>query len=140
MPGATLPSDAAGQLETLSKRLEDLERPSRTPGREGAIDELRFSLPGAVSVSTSGPDESHIGGQLVGVICRLGTAGTSNTVVTVYRNGASLGTVTLASGETRKVGYLGNIRIAAETDVVTVGVTTAGAGASGLTVKVRLRT
>lgn len=139
MPGTTLPHDQAAQIASLAKRLEDLERPSRVPGRQGGIEELRFSQSGAVAVTTSGPDEARTTGQLIGVICRLGTAGTANTVVTIYRNGASIGTVTLASEEDRKAAYLGNYRIAAETDVMTVGVTTAGAGAKDLTVKLRLR-
>lgn len=139
MPGANLPHDQAAQTAALARRLEDLERPSRVPGREGAIEELRFSQSGAVAVMTSGPDEARMTGQLIAVICRLGTAGTSNTVVTVYRNGTSIGTVTLASGALRVAAYLGNYRIAAETDVMTVGITTAGTGAKDLTVKLRLR-
>lgn len=125
------------------RRLEDAERRTRTTqsnlGRERRIEVLTFSQSGPTTVSTSGPDEVRTSGQLEAVIVRLRVAGTTNTVVTIYRNGTSIGTVTLASGVKRNAKYLGSFRITAETDEMTVGVTTAGTGADSVTVRLPVR-
>jgi hypothetical protein len=79
-----------------------------------------------------------VGGQLVAFIVRLRTAGTSNTVVSFYVNGVFVGSVTLASGENRKVAFLGDLRVK-NGDGVAAVVTTAGTGAKGLSAFVRAK-
>lgn len=97
---------------------------------------VQFSLPGSVTASLSGPWMPDEDMTLVSVRALLGTAGTSSTVVTVYVNGSSVGTVTLASGATSAQADI-YVELVRNTDVVTLGVTTAGAGAAMLTVIVR---
>src|SRR4051794_22305696 len=87
-----------------------------------------FSYSGALLLSTSPPWTPHEDRALIDVRVLLGTTGTSNTVVTVYVNGSSVGTVTLGSGVANNSATL-STSLAANTDVVTVGITTVGTGA-----------
>lgn len=97
-----------------------------------------FSYAGTLAVATSTgwvPDDDVA---LREVRALLGTAGTSNTVVTVYVNGVSVGTVTLGSGVTNNSAALAE-QLTADTDVVTVGTTTVGTGSpANLTVLLRV--
>ena len=97
-----------------------------------------FSYAGALAVSTSTPWTPVRNCAIYNCRALLGTAGTSSTVVTVYVNGSSIGTVTLTSGQTNVGAALTTTVVAQDTDVVTVGVTTVGAGAADLTVLLRV--
>lgn len=96
-----------------------------------------FSYAGTLAVATSTPWVPDEDVSLREVRALLGTAGTSNTVVTVYVNGVSAGTVTLGSGVTNNSASL-SAALSADTDVVTVETTTAGTGAADLTVLLRV--
>lgn len=97
-----------------------------------------FSYAGALAASTSGPWVPQDDVTIAEVRALLGTAGTSNTVVTVYVNGVSVGTVTLGSGVTNNSASFSE-PLTANTDVVTVGITTVGSGSpADLTVLVRV--
>lgn len=100
--------------------------------------EVEFSYAGAVAVSTSTPWAAAANCTANSVRALLGTAGSSSTVVTVYVNGSSIGTVTLTSGQTNVGAALTTTVVAQDTDVVTVAVTTAGTGAADLTVLLRV--
>lgn len=130
MPANVYPDTLTGQVAELLDRSE---------GHTLAPEErIPFSYAGALAVSTSPPWVPLRDRTVFGCRALLGTAGTSNTVVTVYVNGGSVGSVTLGSGATNVGGSLTATALAADTDVVTVGVTTTGAGAKDLTVLVRV--
>lgn len=101
-------------------------------------EEAKFSRPGALTVSESGPWVPRVGGTLVEVLCALRTAGSSNTVVTIYKNGASIGTITLGSGTTIAIQRSFNTTFNVDTDIMHAAITTAGTGAAHLTVFGRL--
>lgn len=128
------PQSASGRIYALETRRQSAQEKPKSD------DELiPFSLPGAVAVSASGPYVPLRKGRLFYVLAALGTAGSSNTVVTLYKNGSVLSpsvTVTLGSGVTvTAVNLSASFTIGA--DRLSVGVTTAGTGAVGLTVECR---
>lgn len=88
---------------------------------------IPFSYAGVLTLSTSPPWTPHEDCALIEVRALLNTTGTSNTVVTVYVNGTSVGTVTLGSGVANNAATL-STSLTANTDVVTVGITTVGTG------------
>lgn len=131
--------------ETVNRNLRDrvrnLERANTGIDRPKEVEILVGSYYGALATTAladTPPDRVQHGGQLVAVVGDLATAGSSNTVVTVYVGGSSVGTLTISSSETQGEAYLGNIRIAAGARVQCV-ITTAGTGAKGLAVKLRLK-
>lgn len=131
MPANIYPDTLTGQVAEL------MDRSDGHAAVVTAVETLVFSLAGSVAVSTSGPDTPAADGTLFKVRCLLGTAGTSSTVVTVYVNGSSVGTVTLTSGQTNVAASFSEA-LTADSDLVTVGVTTAGSGAKDLTVLARV--
>jgi hypothetical protein len=87
-----------------------------------------FSFAGVLVVSESPRYYPHIATRLVTVHVALGTAGTSNTVVTVKKNGTALSpTITLGSGV-----YTGSATfyegMTADLDYLSIAVTTVGSG------------
>lgn len=139
MPTVNTPTDEAQALSSIAARVEALERRTVVPDRPKTQDDVPFTLPGAISVSESPRYYSPSGGALVRVFASLRTAGTSATVVTVKVNGVAIGTVTIPSGSLTASTYPGEVRVAADSDYITVAVTTAGAGAKDLSVQVRLK-
>lgn len=77
-------------------------------------------------------------GTLTNVTVMLGTAGTSNTVVTLKRNGTTLKTLTLTSGATSAEDTTPVSVDSASLAYLTVDVTTAGAGAKDLVLVARM--
>lgn len=98
-----------------------------------------FSQYGAVALTTAADSTGWVVGQAGGVggfidegTINLSTAGSSSTVVTVYVNGVSIGTLTYASGDTTpQTDALTPTRVVVG-DRITARVTTAGTGAKGL--------
>lgn len=122
-----------GQIGGTKQRVASLER--ELSKRQPTVPpfEVPFSLPGPVVVSDSGKARHPTGGRLLFVQAFLVTAGTGSTTVAVYRQGVSLGTLTLGAGSTsarRSFDSLFNAYMTA----LTVGVTVAGADAEDLTV------
>ncbi|HUR18888.1 MAG TPA: hypothetical protein VMZ51_08145 [Acidimicrobiales bacterium] len=95
------------------------------------------TTPVAVSTSTDVPAIANM--EIVDAVADLKTAGSSSTVATIYKNGASIGTVTLVSSDTNETDPLTLTTFTADVDGVGCGITTAGTGALGLTVLVRGR-
>jgi hypothetical protein len=125
----------------LRDRIRNLERANTGIERPKQLEILVGSYYGELATTTladTPPDRVSVGGQLVAVVGDLATAGSTNTVVTIYVGGVSIGTLTIASSETQGEDYLGNIRIAAGSRIQCV-ITTAGTGAAGLAVKLRLK-
>jgi hypothetical protein len=87
------------------------------------------------SLSPRRPAETS--GNMVEVYAELTTAGSTSTVVRVYKNGATLATLTLAAGETEAETPLTIVPIRANIDKLQCEIVTAGTGAEGLDVQVR---
>lgn len=100
---------------------------------------VQWSYSGALTAgAVSTPYRPKNDQRLTEVIVWLGTAGSSNTVVTVKVNGSSVGTVTLASGDTQK-SVTFETKLLSRTDVLTMELTTAGTGAADLSAEAVLR-
>lgn len=118
--------DADQILALLTDRDRDHEDHMHQP-------EAVFSLFGPLTISTSGPWISRLGGKLVEVVCALKTVGSSSTVVTVYKNAVSIGTVTIPSSAFTASAMFATT-FQNSVDRLSVGVTTVGTGADSLTV------
>lgn len=130
-----------GSLEGRSEQAQP--PPSRPKGsvyRPPARSEVApFSQYGAVTLTTAADAPAWIvgqgggtGGFIDAATLYLSTAGSTSTVVTIYVNGVSIGTVTYASGDTTpQTDALTATRVAVGARV-TARVTTAGTGAKGL--------
>lgn len=107
-----------------------------TNGTNG-LTEIVTGFSGPLAAASSGRYYAPKTGTTVTATCSLTTAGTSNTVFTVKKNGVSIGTVTLGSG-VNKLGSVIATPFTLDTDYFTVELTTAGAGAAGATIQMRL--
>lgn len=131
------PVNLASAVTELARRVENIERGIRPVNRpEPSPADIVFSHAGPVATSTS-PKAVTRGGTLTSVIVTLGTAGSSSTVVTVYKNGSSIGTVTLASSATIGRGSMVQ-SFAPDIDKLHVAITTAGTGAADLVAMARI--
>lgn len=105
-----------------------------------------FSSYGAVALTTAADATGWVvgqGGSTGGFIDQgtisLSTAGSTSTVVTIYVNGSSIGTLTYASGDTTpQTDALTPTKVVVG-DLITARVTTAGTGAKGLSGFVPIR-
>lgn len=124
------------------RRVDNLERRSLTRAATDARDdgeplEAIFSHPGKPTTDESARWYPRRTATLTAVFVSLGTAGTSDTILTVYVNGGSQGTITLGSGVHDSYAAFDD-QLLADTDYLTVAATTVGAGAANLTVQARL--
>lgn len=131
--------------ETVNRNLRDRmrneERGRPANPRPTTSERAPFSHSGSITVTTAGDEpewDVEIGGQVTAAVVRLKTAGTTDTVFEFFLNGSSMGTVTLGSGVTRKVAYLGDYR-GKNGDAIGGRITTAGTGAKGLSAFVRMK-
>jgi len=135
--GPNLPA----RLERLVRRVDDLERRLRNRATEapdpGEPLEATFSHSGTPTTAASARWYPRRTATLTQVIVSLATAGTTSTIVTVYVNGGSQGTITLASGVNKNTGTFNNVLVV-DTDYLTVAATTVGTAAANLTVQARL--
>lgn len=142
------PMERQGVRPTPTKQLEDVWTEIRklwkgvNQGESGRIIDVPFSLGGVIYASTSGgwyPPFPMV--QMTSILTTLRVAGTTDTTVSVYRNLTTdiIATITLTAG-TRKVRTsVANQPFQGDQDECFVAVTTAGAGAQGLTVQPRFR-
>lgn len=139
MTRGLLPPEIEREIGKLKKRVTDLER---VLGEvlSGARDHgLPFVIDGPVTVDESAPWTPRFTTRAVDVIALLGTAGETSTVIELRKNGAAQGAgLTLAAGETVKRFTLSS-PFSPDEDLLTVAVTSAGAGAEDLDVIVRFR-
>ena len=133
MTGSLVPPRNAEQISHTKSRVTDLERrlARGIPAPVGYI--AKFSLHGALFVSTSGIDSHPTGGRLLYVYGYLDTAGTTTTVVDLLRNGVSFGNLKFPSGVTYNE-YIVSVDFAGRKDEFQVGITTVGTGAQSLSV------
>ncbi len=128
------------QTARLVRRVENLERGQRlanNPRSTAEPLEATFSHAGTPTTAASARWYPRRTATLTRVIASLATAGTTSTIVTVYVNGGSQGTITLASGVNKNTGTFDDVLVA-DTDYLTVAATTVGTGAAKLTVQARL--
>lgn len=137
MPTTLNLPDLRNILKGLDRRIGVLERRTRpaTPVADESSS-IIFSLPGAFSVSTSPPIRIWKGGSLKVLAVTLGTAGSTSTVLDVQRNGSTVATVTVPASTTS---YNGDVsaRFDADSDTLTIAVTTVGTGAADMTAEAR---
>lgn len=133
--GGYTPAFSHQEIDTLLRQFIEGQSSEEAVANSPGL--VEFSLPGAVVVTTSCPryyKRTGIDTSELRVHASLDTAGTASTVVTIYKNGASLGTVTLASGATTtEVVFNTPFKVG---DYLRVLVTTAGAAARDLAVSV----
>lgn len=96
----------------LVRRLEKLERKTKTPERSKHEEVITFSVIGDMAVQTSGSKKLRYGGQLVAVITTVEGAGTGDTEFDILLNGSALGSgVTIDAAVTdEQEDYLGDYR------------------------------
>lgn len=137
MSVSLLTPDLRRILGDLASRVGVLER--RVTARAASVDtsqEIIFSYAGALATGTSPPVRVWQGGNLAVIAVTFGTAGSTSTVLTVKKNGTSVGTVTVPSSTTLYNGAV-TARFAADVDVLTLTVTTVGTGAADMTATAR---
>lgn len=135
---------AGGNAAAVNRRdISAMQRRLRTTGAQTRQEadteplEAIFSHAGTPTTDESGPWFPRRTATLKTAIAGLGTAGSTATIVTVYVNGGSQGTITIASGQTKGIAAFDDVLVA-DTDYLTVAATTVGAGAANLTVQARL--
>lgn len=107
----------------------------------GAVDdsspvEIPISHAGALTSNVSTPYTPWSDATLIEVMVSLGTTASTDTILTVYQNGSSIGTVTIPAGQDTASGDF-NDGFTANVDKLTVQVTTIGTGAADLTAQAR---
>ena len=105
----------------------------------GEVLDVPFTLPGGMRNSQSSRYYQRGGGRLQRIMMSLDTPGTSTTTVTIYKNGLSIVTLSLGAGFDKTSTVIDEMFVA-DSDYLQVGVTTAGSGASDLTVQCRFLT
>lgn len=108
-----------------------------TPVHRSSLEIPPFSpIAEAVAVAASRKWFGRVPFQLVEVLASLLVAGTTTTTIEVRKNGVAVATLLLLSGEVgpKTVEFVADFLT---TDALTVAVTTAGTGASGLLVEPR---
>lgn len=137
MSVSLLTPDLRRILDGFANRIAVLER--RISARAASVDdshEILFSYAGALAATTSPPVRVWRGGNLTVLAVTLGTAGSTSTVLTIEKNGTSVGTVTIPSSTTVYNGPVA-ARFSADGDVLTLTVTTVGTGAADMTATAR---
>lgn len=105
-----------------------------TAGRLSQIRTVAFNLTGLVEVSESDPWPAQQRVRMYAFSSTLTTAGTTDTVIAIKRNGTSVHTVTFPATYTEHDGFMGGIYLV-KGDVLTAAVTTAGTDAEGLVIE-----
>lgn len=137
MSVSLLTPDLRRILGDLARRIGILERRVTATGASvGVSHELVFSYAGALTAATSPPTRVWRGGNLTVVAVSLGTAGSTSTVIAVKRNGTTVGTVTVPSSTTIYNGEV-SARFAADSDKLTLTISSAGTGAADMTAAAR---
>lgn len=132
-----LSPDVRRALGDLARRIGILERRVTSAGT--AIDEsheIVFSYAGELAETMSPPARVWRGGNLTVLAVTLGTAGSTDTVIDVLRNGTVVGTVTVP--DTVEI-FNGDVfaRFVADVDTIALEITTAGTGAADMTAAAR---
>lgn len=130
----TLP-DIRAIVAKILQRIDLLERRLMSFGTRQEF-EVVFSLAETIYASTSGPRRVRYSSRLVEVLLDLTTAGTTETIVGIYRNGTLLDAVTLAANSKATSAPFSAL-FGKDTDVLSAAILTAGSGAVSLTIACR---
>lgn len=137
MTASTKPPTVDGELSAIKKRLDAVER-RLNDALNLYRPEIVFSYSGLLAVSESPTWTRREAGRLIEVHARLRVAGSTETVIDIWRNDDVELTITIPADQTyQKVTT--SILFAADQDVLRDEITTAGAGATDLTVMHRFR-
>lgn len=134
MSVSLLPPDLRRIFSDIQRRLGILER--RVTGPAASIDtshEIPFSYAGDLAAGTvSPPARVWRGGNLTVLAVSFGTPGSTDTTILVQRNGTTVATVVVPSGADI---YNADVfaRFAADSDLLTLEIDTAGTGAADMT-------
>lgn len=131
------PPDLSGEIESLKKRLDALERQLR-PLQSAFKPDIVFSYDGTLAASESPTYVSRESRRVIEVVARLRTAGSTATQISVHKNGVEALAVTIPADQLM-VQIPCNIFLAADQDVLHDEITTAGTGAEALTMIHRFR-
>jgi hypothetical protein len=137
MSVSLLTPDLRRVLGDLGRRVGILER--RVTSAAAAVDdshEIIFSYAGTLAETVSPPARVWRGGNLTVLAVSLGTAGSTDTIIDVLRNGAAVGTVTVPDSVEIYNGEV-SARFVADVDTLTLEITTAGMGAADMTAAAR---
>lgn len=137
MSAKLLAPDIRRIIEDFGRRIAILER--RITGEPAAIDDshsIIFSHSGTVLASTSPPARVWKGGNLTVLAVTFGTAGSTDTVIAVERNGTTVATVTVPASTEAYNGTV-SARYVADVDTLSLTVTSAGTGAADMTAEAR---
>jgi len=137
MPTTTLPPDDKKRIAALERRVGILERALGSTGA-GTVDELVFSYSGALVDGTeSAPKILRVSGVLavLAVAFKPTTAGSTDTILDVLRNGTVANTVTVPASTTE---FVVPVAVAYSAgDTIALVVNTAGTGAADMTAAAR---
>jgi hypothetical protein len=129
------PGTLSGRIEGASPAPTVFDNPF---GRVAQPEIAVFSYPGTlVAGAGSGRYYPNKSVRRVRVLASLGTAGSTATTFTIYKNGASIGTVTIASGANDGSAELATT-LSPNVDYLTVATTAAGSGAADAVVRAAL--
>lgn len=123
-------------LADLARRVGILER--RITASATTTDtskELIFSHDGPLTEATSPPLGVWHGGILSVLAVKLRAAGSTDTIIDVYRDGAVVATVTVPAGDASHNGEVGSRY--SDDSALALEITTAGTGAAGMTAAAR---
>lgn len=136
MPDRNVRTDIVQVVQNLGRRVENLERALRTGPRrapEWSLVEARDSFVSGIRTTKHYPRWTS---RLHTVVLSLVVAGTTATVVTILKNGSSVGTITLGATGTSTKGPF-DVMFGHDQDYVQVELTTIGSGSSGIEIQMR---
>lgn len=137
MPTSTLPPDDHKRIATLEQRVAVLERALHSTGA-APVDELVFSYAGTLVSGTTSPPKIIRASGVLGVLAVAfgpATAGSTDTILDVVRNGTVANTVTVPASTTE---YVAQVAVAYSAgDTIALAVATAGTGAADMTATAR---
>ena len=140
MTGRNTPPDLAVEISNIKRRLDAIER--KLNGLDDVFKpEIVFSYSGPLAVSISPTWTRRETGRMVEVHARLRVAGSTDTLIDIVKNGATILTVTILAGSlsVRRPCNGNDFLFYADQDVLYDEITTVGSGAEDLTLMHRFK-
>lgn len=127
-----------GSLADHEQRISDLELLLRRKDRPSKFDEwITFNLTGPVAAADESDDYTPVTqGHLFYIFNTLKTVGSTQTVISVRKNGAEVASYTIPASAKRHQASL-DLSFSLSADYLTLAISTAGTGAAGLVSTVR---
>lgn len=135
MSGSLTRPDWPADIKDLSRRVGILERRVSPAATADTSFEITFSFAGAITAIASPPKRVWKSGNLGLLAVTMTTAGSTDTIIDIERNGTVVATVTVPAGAEDYDGPV-SARFAAN-DRLRLLITTAGAGAAEMTCDAR---